>query len=143
MNNFNCTKRQFNTKVHGQITLYRGIFRTLAPALHTARDTANMALAPSWNQKQNHQIYTNQLIKVINQKHSRAKHLLFAPTPLVNSSIKLLNHEVVNICLLSWILFVEEKKSKSITRSFSNGINCKSKMFNFTEIYYHDFTRDW
>jgi len=35
-----------SSTIHEQITLYRGIFRTLAPS-HTARDTANMAFTPS------------------------------------------------------------------------------------------------
>jgi hypothetical protein len=34
----------------------------------------------------------------------KRRYLLFAPTPLIGSSIKLLHHVIVNLGLLCWVL---------------------------------------
>ena len=53
------------------------------------------------------QITRAKIIRYSNLTHDKIKqlYLLLTPTPLVLGSIKLLNHEVVNRCLLSWVLF--------------------------------------
>jgi hypothetical protein len=82
----------------------------MAPALHTASDTARIAFAPSFLSVQHHikgnYQYGHWASRIL---YARLKtivpqYLLFAPAPLVGGSIKLLDHEVINVNLLSWIL---------------------------------------
>jgi hypothetical protein len=80
----------------------------MAPALHTASDTARIAFAPSFvNSKQHQRNQYEQckmLIRFRNISINPMIYLLFTPAPFVRGSVKLLNHEVVNVNLLSGVL---------------------------------------
>jgi hypothetical protein len=82
----------------------------LAPALQIASDTAKIALAPSWirgvknhdgkTQRENYNYFFNNGTN----RHVTSKYLLLAPSPFILSSIKLLNHEVINLSLSRRVL---------------------------------------
>lgn len=43
----------------------------------------------------------------------RMTYFLFAPAPFINCTVKLLHHEIVNLSLLCWVLYMQQQPQQT------------------------------